>query len=155
MRLRLLSLLAALVVAGCATTGGKGDVDELHLFGMPVTLNMDSKPGADGVAVRIFATKGGSAKGSAISSGAIEMLMFDGVMAGPEALTAPPKQVWKYTARDLKPFREEKSLGTAYQLALRWNEPPKRGHVTVIARYLPPKGEPVYSSPSTITAAVK
>src|SRR6476620_8783900 len=99
----LCSLLGALCLAACATmSGGKGDrVDEVHLFGLPITLNLDGKPGADGFAVRVFATKGGGAKGSTIESGAIEVLMFDGVIGPDEVAAREPNQVWKFTPRQL------------------------------------------------------
>lgn len=146
----------ALLIAGCSTlSGGGGEVEELHLFGLPVTLNLDTKPGPDGFAIRIFATKRGSAKGATLGGGEIEMLMFDGVIAGPDLLKLTPQQIWKFNARELRQFHETSTLGAAYRFALRWDEAPKRGHLTVIARYIPPKGEPVYSAPSTISATVK
>ena len=151
------SLLAALCLAACGTmSGGGGDrVDEVHLFGLPVTLNFDGKPGADGFAVRVFVTKGGGAKGATIQSGNLEVLMFDGVVGADEIATKEPKEIWKFTPRQLTPLREQTSLGVGYRFALRWNDLPTHGHITVLARYIPLKGEPVYSSPSTITATAK
>jgi hypothetical protein len=116
---------------------------------------MDSKPGPDGFAVRVFATKDGGAKGALIQSGALEVLMFDGVLTGNHVLAAEPKQVWKFTPRELGPLHEQTSLGHGYRFALRWEEPPAHGHITVVARYVPQKGEPIFSAPSTITASVK
>jgi hypothetical protein len=135
--------------------GGGDRVDEVHLFGLPVTLNFDAKPGPDGFAVRIFVTKGGGAKGSTIQSGNLEVMMFDGVVGVDEIVTKEPNQTWKFTAGQLAPLREQTSLGNGYRFALRWENPPTRGHITVVARYVPPKGNPVYSSPSTITATMK
>lgn len=152
-----LILLLALCAGGCATLspGSSGGVDEVHLFGLPVTLDMDSKPGRDGFAVRVFVTKGGGAKGVVINSGAIEVLMFDGVVGPGEFATKEPNQVWKFNPRELAPHREQTTLGNGYRFALRWKEPPTRGHITVAARFVPEKGEPIYSSPSTISAAIK
>jgi hypothetical protein len=151
-------LIAALCLAACATMsgGGRGDrIDEVHLFGLPVTLNFDAKPGPDGFAVRVFVTKGGGAKGSTIESGNLEVMMFDGVIGADEIATKEPNQTWKFTARQLASLREQTSLGNGYRFALRWENPPTHGHITVVARYVPPKGEPVYSSPSTIMATIK
>src|SRR4051812_7538083 len=78
-RLSFLAFTLLALLTGCATTGGRGDADELHMFGLPITLNFDNKPGADGFAVRVFATKGRGAKGTVIKNGAVEILMFDGV----------------------------------------------------------------------------
>lgn len=156
---RALCLLIVGVLAACGTLsggGGAGVVDGLHLFGLPITLNLNGQPGADGFAVRIFVTKSGSAKGVPISEGSIEALMFDGVVRYDEILTNAPTQKWSFNAKQLMPFRERSQLGDGYRLVLRWNEAPKHGHITVIARYLPPKDRPpIYSSPSTITSAIQ
>src|ERR1044071_4390260 len=107
------SLLAALCLAACATIscGGGDRVDEVHLFGLPVTLNFDGKPGADGFAVRVFVTKGGGAKGATIQSGNLEVLMFDGVVGADEIATKEPGQIWKFTPHQLTALREQTSLG--------------------------------------------
>src|SRR5258706_9945484 len=146
MRRMICSLLAALCFAGCATmSGGRGGaVDEVHLFGLPMTLNMDANPGADGFAVRVFVTKGGGAKGSTITSGTLEVLMFDGIAGPDDVAVKQPMQVWKFTPRELTPLREQTSLGNSYRFVLRWQEPPTYGYITVAARYVPPKGEPIY-----------
>lgn len=151
------SLIAALCLAACGTmSGGRGDnVDEVHLFGLPVTLNLDGIPGPDGFAVRVFVTKGGGAKGSTIENGNLEVLMFDGVIGPDEIAVKEPKQIWKFTARQLAPLREQTSLGNGYRFTLRWSQPPTRGHITVVARYVGAKRQPIYSSPSTIAATIK
>lgn len=152
------TLLLALGVAGCATmsAGGRGDaVEEVHLFGLPATLNLDNKPGADGFGVRVFITKAGSVKGAALQSGSLEILMFDGVVDSAEAASQTSQQIWKFTARELAQYRDQSSLGVGYQLTLRWNEAPKRRNITAVARYVPPKGSPIYSAPSAISSASK
>jgi len=149
------ALALAVGLCGCATMSGGDRVDAVHLFGLPVTFNLDARPGADGFAVRVFATKGGAAKGAPITAGMLEVLMFDGTAAGQELLTKQPLQVWHFTPRELISLREQTSLGTGYRFALRWKEPPSHNYITVAARYVPPKGEPVYSPPSTITTTVK
>ena len=136
-------------------SGGSQRVDGVHLFGLPITLNLDGKPGADGFAARVFVTKGGAAKGSKVETGSLEMMMFDGVIGADEVAAKEPDQVWKFTPHQLSPLREESSLGEGYRFTLRWDKTPTRGHVTVVARYVPVKGGPVYSSPSTIPATIK
>jgi hypothetical protein len=157
MRPLLCSLLIALLAGGCGTLSGPrvARINEVHLFGLPVTLNLDNRPGSDGFASRVYLVKAGRAKGVAIKNGNVEVLMFDGVVSVDEVFTKQPTQKWIFTPRELNSLREESSLGQGYRFILRWNEPPKRGHITVVARYVPEKGEPVYSSPSTITAATK
>jgi hypothetical protein len=149
------SLLTAVLLAGCATFSGGGNVDEVHLFGLPVTVNLDGIPGADGFAARVYATKDGGSKGSELDAGVLEILMFDGVIGGEELANTPPAQSWKFGPKQLAHFKEKNSLGTGYRFALRWQRPPTRGHITVVARYVSPKGEYIYSSPSTISSASK
>src|SRR5678815_522732 len=109
------SLIAALCIAACAT-GGRGEhVDEVHLFGLPITLNLDGKPGADGFAVRVFVTKNGGAKGATVENGNLEVLMFDGVVGSDEIAAKEPNQVWKFTPRQLSQLREQASLGNSYR----------------------------------------
>src|SRR3954467_10285257 len=110
------SLIAALCLAACATTSGGGGerVDEVHVFGLPITLNLDGKPGADGFAVRVFVTKNGGAKGATVENGNLEVLMFDGVIGADEIAAKEPNQVWKFTPRQLSSLREQASLGSSY-----------------------------------------
>jgi len=151
----LFSLLAMVLLAACVTTGGGGAVNEIHLFGMPVVANLDSKPGADGFAVRVYITKSGNAKGASVRQGVVEILMFDGVAGGADLSAAAPTQTWKFSASELSRFEEITSLGHGYKFALPWTNPPKSQHITVVARYLPVKGEPLYSAPSAISTVVK
>ena len=155
--MRWLTLGAAVVLAGCGTlSGGKREgVDGVHVFGLPVTIIMDTRPGPDGFAVRVFVTKQGGAKGTTIRNGAIEVLMFDGVLGLEEIQTKQPTQLWKFTPKQLAAMREQTSLGNAYRFTLRWDEPPRHGHITVLARFVPERGEAIYSSPSSITAATR
>src|SRR5687768_10346538 len=115
--MRSLSVLAAvLLAAGCGTlSGGRNEgVDAVHVFGLPVTINMDTRPGPDGFAVRVFVTKNGGAKGATINNGSIEILMFDGAMKIDDLTTQEPKQSWKFNAKQLAAMREQTSLGMAY-----------------------------------------
>ena len=157
MRLFLASLLMALLASGCASLSGGGgeSVAEVHLFGLPVTLNLDNRPGADGFASRVYAVKVGGAKGATVHNGKVEILMFDGVASVDEVFVKPPTQTWTFTPRQLNAFGEKSTLGQGYRFVLRWNEAPQRGHITIVARYVPEKGEAVYSSPSTIASSAK
>ena len=155
--MRWCAVFAALLLGGCAALSGGGNegVEAIHVFGLPVTINMDTRPGPDGFAVRVFVTKNGGAKGATINNGAIEVLMFDGVIGADEIQTKQPTQLWRFTPKQLSAMREQTSLGNAYRFALRWDEPPRHRHITVLARYLSERGEPMYSSPSSITASMR
>ena len=78
----LVGALLAVLLAGCAGggRGGGGAVAEVHLFGVPVALNLDGVPGPDGIGVRIYASGSGVARGIVVRSGVLEVLMFDGAV---------------------------------------------------------------------------
>jgi len=150
--------LAALVAAGCATgNGGRSEAPaELHLFGLPVALNLDGKPGPDGIGVRVYASAAGLAKGVPITRGTLEVLMFDGVVGETELRTRSPRHQWSLPAAALKPFASLTSLGTGYQLALRWEQDsPRTPVVTVMARYHSPEGAELQSAANTVSVALK
>lgn len=151
-------VLAILVAAGCATgTRGRSETPaELHLFGLPVALNLDGKPGPDGIGVRVYASAAGLAMGVPISRGTLEVLMFDGVVGETELRTKPPRRTWTLPAAALKPFASLTSLGTGYQLALRWEQDsPRTPVVTVMARYHSPEGGELRSAANTVSVALK
>src|SRR5690242_1229923 len=102
MRSLLCSLLITLVASGCASLSrGGGRVAEVHLFGSPVTLNLDNRPGADGFAGHVYVVKVGESKGSPVQTGKIEVLMFDGLASVDEVFTKTPAQTWTFTPRQL------------------------------------------------------
>jgi hypothetical protein len=151
-------ILAAFVawVVGCATSGGRagGQPQEIHLYGVPATLNLDGAPGPDGFSVRIYASRSDRAKGLVVNSGAIEVLMFDGVTR--EFNETNILKSWRFTPKELPEHEMETSLGHGYQFVLRWEDKkPAHENITVLARYLPKSGAPVYSAPSSISARLK
>lgn len=150
--------LALLIAGGCATgAGDRGEaLAELHLFGLPVALNLDGKPGPDGIGVRVYASAAGLAKGVPISRGTLEVLMFDGVVPESEVQSKPPRHSWTLPAAALKPFASDTSIGTGYQLALRWDQDaPRTSVVTVMARYHSPDGADLQSAANTVSVALK
>lgn len=151
-----LVLLAGLV-AGCAT-GRRGGVavSELHLFGVPVALDLDGRPGPDGLGVRIYASAPGVARGIALRQGVLDVLMFEGALGAGELRVTPPRRVWSFEPASLKPFAAETSLGIGYQLALRWDQAgPRTATVTVIARYRAPDGVELWSTANTVSVTAK
>jgi hypothetical protein len=152
----LIALLA--MMSGCAHGGrqGAGSVSEVHLFGVPVALNLDGAPGPDGIGVRIYASGPAVARGVEIRQGVLEVLMFDGSVDGGSVRGATARKVWALDAKDLKPLAAETSLGVGYQLALRWEgSRPRSSVVTVTARYRGPDGRELWSAANTISVALK
>jgi hypothetical protein len=91
----LLLFVALAVVSGCAHGGsrGAGAVSEVHLFGVPVALNLDGMPGPDGIGVRIYASGSTVARGVEIRQGVLEVLMFDGSVDGGNVRGATARKV--------------------------------------------------------------
>lgn len=144
--------------AGCASggarLGGGGQPQEIHLYGVPVTLNLDGVPGPDGFSVRVYASRSDRAKGIKVASGAIEILMFDGVTR--ELNETNVMKSWRFSPTELPAHEMETSLGHGYRFVLRWEDKkPARENITVLARYLPKSGPAVYSAPSSISARLK
>ena len=144
-------------IAGCVTGGSQGNgISVIHLFGMPVALNLDPTPGPDGIGIRIYASAPGVDQGIEIRQGSLEVLMLDGVVTEAQAKAAKPRKVWSFTSTALRSFAGKTSLGSGYQLALRWGkEAPPTSVVTIIARYRSPRGQEVWSTASTVSVLLK
>jgi hypothetical protein len=155
-RLGAVFIAGLLFGAGCATGGGQGrGIHSLHVFSVPVALDLDGRPGADGFGVTLFASAAAKPKGVPITKGALEIAMFDGVLDSGAKSNPPPRRVWTYTAADLKAFAMKSSLGTGYRLTPRWGDtPPKDTRVTIVARLVSTQPS-IQSAPTTIAVAAK
>jgi hypothetical protein len=134
----------------------RGPVTQLHLLASPVALNLDQTPGPDGFGVRVYASSSRTSAAVVIARGTLEVLMFDGLLKDTNAATATPRRVWSFPQTELKKHEQPGSFGVAYVLTLPWGDtPPTQSRVTLVARYLPPKGAPIYSGASAIPVALK
>lgn len=142
--------------ASATSKGSRGGIDELHLFTVPVALNLDREPGADGFEIKVYASAAERAKGVPISKGSLEVVMFDGVVTAGAVDAAKPLHTWTYTASELKAFASNSSLGVGYRMAIRWGkDAPKGSSITVMVRHLLPKRDPIYSTPSVIAVEAR
>lgn len=150
-------LAAMLLAAGCATGRGRGGrIDSLHVFSVPVALDLDGSPGPDGFGVTLYASKAAAARGVPITTGKIEILMFDGAPQEDTKTNAAPRRVWTFSSPVLKSQMIKTSLGTGYRFAPRWEDtPPLQSRITIVARYVPSEGTVVQSSPTTIAVTSK
>lgn len=148
------------VLLGCSTQSGvgrsSGPIGELHMFGVPVALEMNGLPGPDGIGVRVYASARGMARGLPIRQGTLDILMFEGAVDAGLIRTLPAQQVWSFSPEQLQELSAVTSLGMGYQLGLRWEKtPPREPVVTVVARYRSLDGKIVYSSADTIPISPK
>lgn len=154
----LMGVFLALGLAGCASGKGgqKEGIEAIHLFGLPVAVNMDGVPGPDGVAVRVYASSRKTATGLPIRSGRMEILMFDGVLKEQTLPEPAPLRTWTYSADQLKKQKTQNALGTGYIFALQWGDSrPAQRYITIIVRYVLRGGMTIQSAPSTISLGIK
>src|SRR6185503_13510966 len=99
-------LLLFCFILGCSSTdtATKSAIDQLHLLVTSVALNVDDKPGPDGVGVRIYASRRERAEALPIASGTLDILMFDGNLPLDQLQSAQPRHTWSYPAEKLKPY---------------------------------------------------
>ena len=155
--LALAVFLIMMLGTGCASSGSanaKSAVQSLHLFSVPVAVNLDDAPGPDGFAVRLFAKGAKGSKGIAIPNGTLEIVMFDGIV--PEKSSPAPLRTWSFSGSELKKHSGQSAVGTGYRFTLRWaDSPPTQSRISVLARYVPPSGPAISSAPSSVTTGVK
>lgn len=148
-----LALGITLTSPSCALAPAHSHISELHLFGLPSAVDLDGRPGPDGITVRIFASTATEPRGVPIRSGTLEILLFDGPLPPGQPLPSKPLHVWSLTPQQLLPLASESKLGTGYQLTLPWTgTPPTRASVSVIARHTTSaSARPVFSGPASIS----
>ena len=152
------SVLSLALCVGCRSisSGSTGPINQLHLLVTSVALNLDGKPGADGVGVRLYASRRGEPAALSITQGTLEILMFDGNVPLDELSRQQPRHTLTYPAEKLKPYIQETSVGISYRFAALWGQDqPKGERVTVVARYTGLTGQPIYSAPSSVPTSVK
>lgn len=141
-----------LLVAGCATDAGRTrGIDSLHVFTVPVALDLDGTPGPDAFGLTLYASAASAARGVPLTTGRIEIQMYDGALPPGGSAGAVPLRVWSFAAADLKKLGVKTSLGTGYRFTLRWNEtPPRQDRITLVARHVPARGAAIQSMPTII-----
>jgi hypothetical protein len=126
-----------LLVTGCAGISTGGRLTELHLFGVPVALNLGSKSGPDGIGLRLYASTADVAKGIPIREGVLEVLMFDGSVGEAYARSEKPLKTWSFTSSQLGALA------------------PRQPVVTVIARHVAPNKAVTWSTATTISVVTR
>jgi len=155
--LLVIAVVSAAVSPGCTPATKKGmpgpvaQADRIGLF-VPdnAIANWDGKPGFDGVVaqVMLFRDEGGGLK-SVLVSGEVDVMIYEGSKPDRLSDAIKPFFSWTFTSRELA----ERVVGQygalwGYALRLPWNVPPQTQNVWLIARYRPPSGNAIYSSPA-------
>lgn len=145
-------LLLAAQLVGCAPGGasGAGSVIAVDLQALPAAVNFDARPGPDGLEVMVYLYEQQRPQ-PAEANGIIEFLMYDGKIPQDKLMTAGPMQAWSFGPAQLVGARSKGLAGTGYAFQLSWKQVPAGNRVTVLARYTPIAGEPIYSAPVAIS----
>lgn len=158
----LLTLCLCLSVSACRTDSGGSTaappvarpsqrVDAVQLMTPPTAMNWDDRPGPDGVPVTVYLFRLDDPQPVTLRSGNLDFLMFEG-RVGREALSTEPFQTWSFTAEELRSALSRTMVGHCYQIPLAWTvKPPRTNNITLVARYRPVSGDPVYSAPTAIS----
>jgi hypothetical protein len=152
-----IAVVSAAVSNGCTPPTNKGvpapvaHADRIGLF-VPESaiVNWDGKPGFDGVIaqVMLFRDTGGGLK-SVLVNGEVDIMIYEGDKPDKLSDATKPFLSWTFSAKELS----ELVVGQygalwGYSLRLPWRIPPRTEKVWLIARYRPPSGQAIYSSPA-------
>lgn len=119
---------------------------------MPVALNLDALPGADGIVLKLYADHPDHAKPVAIKEGQLDLLLYDGLLDQTTPTNQAPLHVWSFTAKQLAKHASNTTIGTGYDFALPWGDNvPQQNYVTVVGRFTPRSGPVILSAPTVIT----
>jgi len=88
--------------------------------------------------------------------GTLEFLLFEGRTHQEELSAAQPFITWSYPSEEM-PLHLFRTLGIwCYRMQLGWGtKVPKSSTITLVARYRPPGGEWIYSTPMLIAMEAK
>lgn len=154
--------VALAALAGCgppnAQWGGQSPprpadiVDRIEILSLPVAINLDNVQGADGVRLQVYLFQYAQAE-PVTAAGTLEFLLFDRKLGSGEAYAAEPFHAWSFQGETLAKYLARSMIGWNYSVELRWGDDkrPASATVTVLVRYTPPAGQPVYSSPVMIS----
>jgi hypothetical protein len=152
-------LAAACALVSCQSkrpaAASKDRIVQLNLITVPVALDLDGKPGPDGIAVKLYANTARDPKAVRLREGTIEFVMFDGTF---HRRTNPPPiiRTFTFTAPELRLHEYSSKIGWGYDFTLRWgtNLPTQR-IMSVGARYTVTNVPPIVSRPSSVTVLNK
>jgi hypothetical protein len=122
----------------------------ITLFSGLSAVNMDERPGPDGLVVELFLHRPDG--NTVLVTGRVELLLFAGPVPAERLTQTAPLITWGFDAPELRGYTIRKMGLWGYRLPLRWGpNVPEAESVTLVARYLPPSGRPVYSAPTAVS----
>ncbi len=141
---------------GVSSTAPVPRVDAVILRALPAAVNLDDKPGPDGINVSVNLFRTDKPLAVKLQAGVIELLMYDGKISATELARAEPVKVWRYPAGLFSRAGSDAAVGYTYRVALAWGKnTPSKNTVTISARLLRPGRSPLYAMPSIISIGVR
>lgn len=158
-----MTVFVSLALSGCAISKPSGSpspgstlsqsrINEINVLAMPVALNLDSEPGVDGFAIKVYAVDASRPKTQPIQDGTLDILMYDGLLREITPDTSRYRRVWSFSADQLKAHAFATAIGMGYRFTLAWeSDKPRDDKISIVVRYRPVHGPDVYSASSSIS----
>lgn len=149
-------VLTAMLAGGCPQDGKpKVDppsevvaVDHIDLWVPNAVANLDDEPSPDGVKLTLMFYRDEKSQSVAVG-GTVDVMLFEGTVARREIAATSPFHVWSFTGSQMQRFLTRIYGVWAYSMTLTWGQQVPSGgrsnRITLVARYRPPRGEPVWS----------
>ena len=129
---------------------GKGPVNSIRLFTLPMLFNLDEEPGPDAFKARVYAIRDSAPKPVPITHGTLEIIFFDGGSNRNQQVS--PRQSWSFSGADLDSYRVQTSIGFHYDFTLEIDQSkPLPGKVSIQAKFTPLDGASIFAKPVSIS----
>ena len=153
-RMLIISVLTALPAAVCGCTGGPQKVTATPPAPVErvdaVNLLWDGQTAPDGVTLLVLLFREDGAL-PVMVRGALEVQLYEAQVGMTDLDKVKPAHAWRFEGTQLRARRRRTVYGWAYAVHLGWAAaPPKTSSVTLVVRYVPPSGGPVYAKPLSI-----
>jgi hypothetical protein len=157
-------VLAPILAAGCGHRslwgGGLGSppapvdrVDAVVAEAVPFAIKGSENSAPEGVRVRVMMFRSDQPQ-PVVGEGGVDFLLYLGKSGEIDPTKTQPFQLWSYTSPELEPSLGRNIVGWGYSMTLGWGpHVPTSPTVTLIVRYRPFVGDPVYARPVTIVVA--
>ena len=129
---------------------GKGPVNSIRLFTLPMLFNLDGEPGPDAFKARVYAIRDSAPKPVPITHGTLEIIFFDGGSNRNQQVS--PRQSWSFSGSDLDRYRVQTSIGFHYDFTLEIDQSkPLPSKVSIGAKFTLPDGTSIFARPVSIS----
>ncbi len=132
-------------------------VDHMELRVSPTALRLVGRSAADGIGFALYLyEQGGTALPGMVRQGKFQFAVYE-QRADALSGAAAPFYTWEYTAQQMRQFFAPGQYGLGcYQATLNWAPLiPRTATVTLVARYVDPKGNVVTCEPADVETTEK